>query len=81
VEVLSPSSRRTDPGTKKLAYQDAGVPDYWIVDPAEPGITAFRLEGGSYVEEAHVAGDEVFTTDRPFGMSVVPTRLLDDLRP
>jgi len=32
VEVLSPSTRRTDRGKKRETYQDKGVPEYWIVD-------------------------------------------------
>ena len=32
VEVLSPSTRRTDHGKKRDLYQDKGVPEYWIVD-------------------------------------------------
>ena len=34
VEVLSPSSTRYDRFAKRRAYQEAGVPLYWIVDPA-----------------------------------------------
>jgi len=32
VEVLSPSTRRTDRHDKRTLYQDERVPDYWIVD-------------------------------------------------
>ena len=32
-EVLSPSSLRADRFTKRLLYQEHGVPLYWIVDP------------------------------------------------
>ena len=32
VEVISPSTRWTDRGTKRTLYRDKGVPDYWIVD-------------------------------------------------
>jgi Uma2 family endonuclease len=33
VEVLSPSTRRRDHEQKRQFYLDAGVPEYWIVDP------------------------------------------------
>jgi Uma2 family endonuclease len=32
IEVLSPSTARNDRGLKRLRYQRARVPDYWIVD-------------------------------------------------
>jgi len=32
IEVLSPSTARADRFTKRRRYQEAGVPDYWIVD-------------------------------------------------
>ena len=32
VEVLSPSSARTDRDVKRRLYQRAGIPEYWIVD-------------------------------------------------
>lgn len=34
VEVLSPSTARADRHRKRLIYQDQGVPEYWIIDPA-----------------------------------------------
>ncbi len=33
VEVLSGSTRRRDLGKKRQLYLDAGVTDYWVVDP------------------------------------------------
>lgn len=42
VEVLSPSTRRIDRGRKRVLYQGAGVPEYWIVDPDERRIERWR---------------------------------------
>ncbi len=77
VEVLSPSTRRIDLVLKRDAYASAGVPSYWIVDPDVPSVTALRLEGGAYVEEASVSGDEPFGASSPFSVTLVPARLLD----
>lgn len=77
VEVLSPSTRRIDLVLKRDAYASAGVPSYWLVDPDGPSVTALRLEGGAYVEEASVSGDDPFTASSPFAVTVVPVRLLD----
>jgi Uma2 family endonuclease len=79
VEVMSPSTAMVDRGTKLLAYQAAGVPAYWLVDPAEPSVAVLRLQEGVYVEEALVRGDERYTADVPFVVTVVPNALLEGL--
>lgn len=78
VEVLSPSTRRIDLGTKRLAYEAAGVPAYWLVDPELPSLTVLELDAGRYVERGTVAGDEPFHATFPFHVTVVPSRLRDD---
>ena len=78
VEVLSPSTRRIDLGTKRLAYEAAGVPAYWLVDPEVPSLTVLELDAGRYVERATVTGEEAFEATFPFAVTVVPARLLDD---
>jgi len=79
VEVASRSTRMIDRGSKRLAFQGAGVPTYWLVDPDEPSLTVLRLQDGSYVEEARVAGDEEYRATEPFEVTVVPNRLLAGL--
>ncbi len=75
VEVTSPSTAMVDRGTKRLAFQAAGVPTYWLVDPDEPSLTVLRLRDGAYVEEAVVRGDEEYVTGDPFPVTVVPSAL------
>ncbi len=77
VEVQSPSTRRIDLGTKRLAYEAAGVPAYWLVDPDPPSVTVLHLEAGTYVEQAVVTGDEPYLATFPFPVTVVPARLVD----
>ena len=76
VEVLSGSTRRIDLGTKRLAFEAAGVPSYWLVDPDEPGLIVLELAGGHYEEVARVSGDEAWTAVRPFPVRIVPTELV-----
>ena len=77
VEVQSPSTHRIDLGTKRLVFEEAGVPAYWLVDPDRPSVTVLHLEDGRYVEHATVTGDEPYSTTVPFPVTVVPARLLD----
>lgn len=44
VEVVSPSSRRIDYSTKNALYSEAGVREYWIVDPEKERTTVYRYE-------------------------------------
>ena len=79
VEVLSRSTRRFDATAKRAAYQEAGVPAYWMVDPDGPSVTVLELVEGRYQEVAVVAGEESFTASTPFAVDLTPARLLDDL--
>lgn len=78
-EVLSPSTRRIDLGSKRSAYEAAGVERYWVVDPEIPSLTAWRLEGGSYTREAEVSGDATYHAVQPFAVAVAPGSLLRPL--
>ncbi len=75
VEVGSRTTRLIDMGTKRLAYEAAGVPEYWLVDPDEPSLTVLRLVEGRYQEAARVAGDEPYQATYPFPVTIVPSRL------
>jgi Uma2 family endonuclease len=49
IEVLSPSSVRTDRRDKFKQYAAGRVKHYWIVDPKQRTIEAYSLRGGKYV--------------------------------
>lgn len=48
VEVVSPESGARDRGEKFYEYEAAGIPEYWIVDPARQQLEVYRLEGERY---------------------------------
>jgi Uma2 family endonuclease len=76
IEVLSPSTRRIDLGTKRLTFEAAGVSSYWVVDPDEPSLTVLELDGGAYREVARIARAETWETTRPFTVRVCPADLV-----
>lgn len=41
IEIVSPSSRKLDYGRKLAAYMEAGVREYWIVDPEKQAIVVY----------------------------------------
>ena len=48
MEILFPSTVKADRLVKLNRYQQAGVPEYWIVLPQEQNATVFVLENGLY---------------------------------
>ena len=76
VEVLSPSTRRVDLLLKRDRLQEAGCPSYWLVDPDEPSLLALQLDDGAYVEAARVSGDQAWTAEQPFSVTVVASELV-----
>ncbi len=72
VEVLSPSTWRTDVRRKRQVYAEIGVPSYWIVDPLAPAVTILDLVDGAYVEQAVVGPGEELEVQRPFPVRLAP---------
>ena len=50
IEVVSPGSRRMDYSVKFFKYQEAGVREYWLVDPDKNRITVWNFENSSTEE-------------------------------
>jgi Uma2 family endonuclease len=50
VEALSPGTRRRDEGIKLETYEEAEVPEYWLVDPRGRLVRVLVLTGGRYAE-------------------------------
>ena len=48
IEILSPSTRANDRLRKYKLYEQAGVHEYWIVDPDMKVLLAHTLEDGRY---------------------------------
>lgn len=77
VEVLSPSTMLVDLNLKKALYERAGVQSYWVVDPAEPRVTAWELADGRFVQVADVSGVEAWIAQAPYAVTIVPSALID----
>ena len=72
VEILSPSTRRRDREQKKAFYLEAGVAEYWIVDPERRNVTVVRPGEDSSVESERVDW-------RPRGTEAVLTVSFDEI--
>ena len=54
-EVVSPDDPDRDLVEKRADYAEAGIPEYWIVDPRDETITVLTLEGEAYGETSACA--------------------------
>lgn len=50
IEIVSPDRPARDTEEKPLDYAEAGIPEYWIVNPITETITVLVLEGVAYTE-------------------------------
>jgi Uma2 family endonuclease len=48
VEIISPSSVRHDRHNKFYLYLEAGVSEYWLIDPTEKTVEIYVLRGEAY---------------------------------
>ena len=64
VEILSPSNSRKDLKDKYEIYQEAGVPEYWIVDADDKAIYRYVLEGDIYIGLPPVSEGDVFRSKK-----------------
>ena len=81
LEVVSPEKPERDLIDKRFDYAEAGVPEYWIVNPQVETITVLKLQNDAYVEHGvfgrgqqatsavlpgfRVNVDDVFNVDSP----------------
>jgi Uma2 family endonuclease len=57
VEIVSDGSRTTDRVTKLHEYAQAGIGEYWILDPAARSLATFTLGAGTYrATDTHPGG-------------------------
>ena len=83
VEVLYPSSSRYDRTMKSSRYAEAGIPQYWIVDPLavntkRPSIEVHDLDdAGSYQLAVRSEGDEEISVATPIPVTVAASALVD----
>lgn len=63
VEVVSPDDPERDIVQKRADYAEAGIPEYWIVNPLDETITVLTLDGPAY--RAHGAFRRSQQADSP----------------
>jgi Uma2 family endonuclease len=50
MEIVSPDRPERDTVEKPLDYAEAGIPEYWIVNPIDETVSVLNLKGDAYAE-------------------------------
>jgi Uma2 family endonuclease len=70
VEILSPTTHRTDRVTKAQLYAKHQIPHYWVVDPDQRTLEAYELVIDHYDLAASARDAEVFAPSLFPGLSI-----------
>jgi Uma2 family endonuclease len=62
LEVVSPDDPARDLVTKRREYAEAGIPEYWIVNPLDRTVTVLTLADGRYAEHGVFAAGATATS-------------------
>jgi Uma2 family endonuclease len=83
MEIVSPDakSRRRDLKKKRRDYAQAGITEYWIIDPREETMTVLRLVGESYEVHGEFSRGEIATSHLLPGFTVDVTAAFDRQNP
>ncbi|MCZ0937769.1 MAG: Uma2 family endonuclease [Caldilineaceae bacterium] len=79
IEIVSASleDRERDLVAKRIDYAQAGIEEYWIVDPAEETVTVLSLTGDVYSEHGFFGRGEVVTSSFLPELTLPVSEILD----
>ena len=69
IEVLS-TDRNRDLARKRQVYEEAGIPEYWILDEPHQTARQRELRNGEYMERAVLTTDDTLTTPLLPGLAI-----------
>jgi Uma2 family endonuclease len=65
IEILSPSNTVIEMSRKLDVYHDAGVREYWVIDPDKKLALVYRLKEGQYILQSLEAEDSILSDALP----------------
>jgi Uma2 family endonuclease len=77
VEVVSPDDPERDTVEKVADYAEAGIPEYWIVNPEEETVTVLSLQGEAYATHGVFRCGDVATSVLLAGFTADVSAVLD----
>ena len=79
IEILS-TDRNRDLIRKRQIYAEAGVLEYWPIDPRHDTVTQLELRNGAYVERAVLTAANTLTTPLLPGLAIPLARIFQHRR-
>jgi Uma2 family endonuclease len=70
IEIISQSSRVVDRGAKFYEYEQARVPEYWLIDPDRKKVESYRLGTDGTYEAVPAEDPETLRSEALPGMSI-----------
>jgi Uma2 family endonuclease len=70
IEIISQSTRVVDRGEKFYEFEQARVPEYWLIDPDRKKVEAYRLGTDGTYEAVPTGDPETLRADALPGMSL-----------
>jgi len=77
LEVVSPDKPERDLVEKRDDYAEAGIPEYWIVNPSDESVTVLTLQDKLYVPHAIVRRGEQASSKLLDGFTISVDALFD----
>jgi Uma2 family endonuclease len=77
VEILSPGNTKHDLDTKFQLYEEAKVPEYWIVNPMERYVLIYTLVNDEYAGSKHFMEGDVARSKHFKGLEVEVNKVFE----
>lgn len=77
IEIVSPDNPERDTRVKRVDYAEAGIPEYWIVNPLDETIVVLQLGGEQYSEHGVFGRGERATSVLLNGFAVAVDEVFD----
>ncbi len=75
IEVLSPGNTKREMKDKFEIYQEAGVEEYWLVEPHDEFILVYTLQGDTYVGSSPYMSGDILKSSAVEGFELVVSKV------
>ena len=77
MEIVSPDRPERDTEEKRVEYGEAGIPEYWIVNPLDETISVMRLAGDAYTLHGRFKRGDLATSALLDGFTIGVSAVFD----